>query len=158
MKSSLVSKLSGKDSSPAKKPTARTGNAMPYAHYLGLDFPKAKAAAKTPSMTASAPRKPAAKPAASAKPTPAATKATAKAAKPESRKKPAMPFSSLMNGFKPSARSERAADTLNVPEMVNGVATGRFIEVQRSEAEAPKLDASAIARRIVAAGKRVFGK
>ncbi|KHK58133.1 hypothetical protein PI86_11000 [Burkholderia sp. A9] len=63
-----------------------------------------------------------------------------------------------MGGFKRAARDERNAEMLRVPEVVNGTATGEFFEVERPKEEVPKLNASAIARRIVAAGKRAFGK
>ncbi|WP_231408935.1 hypothetical protein [Ralstonia solanacearum] len=174
MKNDLTSELSAKDSS---KPSAladtkvprHAPSAMAFAHYLGLDLPKPKAAsAKPQAVTTSALPKPVATSAPSATRN-VSTKTTAKA--PEShrststapkagvpRERAAMPFSSLMNGFKPTARDKRAADTLRVPEVVNGAATGRYLEVERPQEQAPKIDASGIARRIIAAGKRAFGK
>ena len=166
MKSSLDSKLSGKQSSPVIGPTARAGAAMPYAHLLGLPgrvTEAVKAApAKVQAVAAKALRKPATAATAPApriaKPAPAASKATAKTPKAARRQSPAMPFSEAMNGFKPTARDQLTGTTERWPEMVNGVATGRFIEVRRSKAAEPtKLDASAVARSIVAAGERARG-
>ncbi|MFL9907355.1 hypothetical protein [Paraburkholderia sp. RL17-337-BIB-A] len=170
MKTDLIGNLTGKQSSPDKKPTAGTGNAMAFAQYLGLPGRVAAAAksapAKAQAVAAKALRKPAASltPAAkhapaqgSAKPAPAATKATAKATKAARRQATAMPFSEAMGGFKSAAHDQHAGTTELWPEVIGGVATGRFIKVQRTETTAPKLDASAVGRQIVAAGERLNG-
>ena len=173
MKNSLISKLPSEESSQltasgTKVPRGPMVGPMAFAHYLGFDTPKAKAAT-TKVQSQSALRKPAATPEPSAKRATATAKSVASKAAtggrsttaPKSgatRERCAMPFTSEMGGFKATAREERAADTLRVPVVANGTATGEFIEVQRPKVEAPKLDASAIARRVVAAGKRIFTK
>lgn len=145
-------------------PQRRLLSTMPGAHFLGLDLPKPKAAtAKTRAVTATALRKPAATPNPASKP--AQTKPTVTATKAATRERCAMPFSTAL-GIAPSAgsaptrttRDQRAGTTEQWPEVVNGVATGRTFEVHRSDAAEPKLDARAIARRIIAAGKRAFSK
>lgn len=168
MKTNLLSKSSGNDSS---KPSASVDTKVPrgpmtgplaFAHYLGLPETKAKAAAKTTSVTATATRKAAATPAPSAKRATVSSKdrgrSTTALKSGATRERCAMPFTSEMGGFKRTAREERAADTLHVPEVVNGVATGSYLEVDRHRKEAPKLDSSSIASRILAVAKRAFGK
>lgn len=151
--SSVTASLDPKTTKP------RMLNAMSYAHYLGLDFPKAKTAAKTISVTASEPRKPAANLAPSATRR-APSKTTAAAPKAAIRNKCAMPFSEALGltSPAPARRPEGTTDTLRFPEMAGGVATGRYLEVDRPRQEAPKLDSSSIANRILAVAKRVFGK
>ncbi|MFL9907353.1 hypothetical protein [Paraburkholderia sp. RL17-337-BIB-A] len=46
-------------------------------------------------------------------------------------------------------------ETLRMPEMVD---SDRYVAVERPDAETPKLDSSSIARRIIEAGRRAFGK
>lgn len=161
-------KILGKHSS--KTLAAKPGAAVPHAKYLGFDFPttkpnEAKAALSKRNAAASLPKKaaasvkPTATPAATAPATrpKAATTAPAptETPRPKATTREPMPFTSAMGGFR---RGQRADTAEHWPEMVNGVATGRYIEVTRPKAEAPELDSSSTARRIIAAGERAFGK
>ena len=169
MKIDLVNKLADKQSSSVAGATARPGNSLAFAHFLGLPDRVTEAVKAAPSkvkaVAASALRKPAAsltpaakhEPAQRAKTPPAAPKATAKASKAARRQSPAMPFSEAMNGFKPTARDQLTGTTERWHEVVNGVATGEFIVVTSPVTRAPKVDASAIARRIIAAGEKAAG-
>ncbi len=71
----------------------------------------------------------------------------------------AMPFAALMDGFRAPARALQPVSSQRVsfPEMQNGVATGRRVEVHVPVASTPKIDAAATARKILAAGARARG-
>ena len=90
----------------------------------------------------------------------------------------AAPFSALMGDFRASAakparaassssfndllkepRSKSRFETQRWPEMTaTGVATGRFIEVRVPTATAPEIDAAALAKQILAAGRKARGE
>jgi hypothetical protein len=122
----------------------------PYAHLLG-EVPRAVAAApstKAKIAVAPAPIKSVARATSSSQP-----------ARPTARKQQgatAMPFAKLMNNFRtPAAAAQPACvKAIRFPEMVGGVATGRRFEVHVPSSHAPKIDAAATAKKILAAGQR----
>lgn len=84
-----------------------------------------------------------------------------------------MPFTALMKGAPAPAlapsrtsaaspeeiRYETLGETQRWPEMsAHGIATGRFVEMRVPTVTAPKIDATALAKRILAAGRKARGE
>lgn len=140
-----------------KQPKPTKARTMSYAHYLGL--PSAAAATHSPVSGGSSTTSAGASPASVSRTTSSSNAARATASK-QRNVKDAMPFSRLMDGFRAPATAAQPAPgkTMSFPEMRNGVATGRRVAVHVSGSAAPKIDATATAKKIIAAGERARGE